>query len=127
MTDREPLLDELRPVSFAIKAHAAELLAPSHGPRIARLAGIAVCREHTDLTNHEISTVHNVNHAQPWLARATVERHRREDPDFDRRCRQLLGDAREVQRQAGYANANLKRSLTSKPATGDGAATATRI
>ena len=53
-----------------------------------------------------------VTHAQPTLARATVERRRGSNPDFDDRYRQLLDHARELQRQAGYADANLKRGLT---------------
>ena len=96
----------------AIKAHSATVLASAQGPNTARHASIAVCREHTDLTSRQISTIHEVNHAQPALASVTVELHRREDADFDRRYRQLLDHAHELQRQAGYAHANLKRGFT---------------
>ena len=68
-----------------------------------------VCREHTDLTCRQIAAIHNINHAQSTIVRATVERRRRKNPDFDD---QLLDDARELQRQAGYAHANLRRGLT---------------
>lgn len=109
-----PHHERMRELAIAIKTDAAKLLASSHGLNMARHASIAVCREHTDLTSREIGTIHNVNHPQPWIANATVERHRRKDPDFDRRYRQLLTRARELQRQAGYANANLKRGLTTR-------------
>ncbi len=104
--------ERMRDLARAINAHAAELLAHTHGPNIARHASIAICREYTDLTSRQIATIHNINHAQPTVARATVERRRRKTPDFDDRYRQLLDHARELQRQAGYANANLKRGLT---------------
>jgi hypothetical protein len=107
-----PHHERMHDLAIAINAHSAKLLASSHGPNMARHASIAVCREHTDLTSHEIGTIHIVNHAQPTLARANVERHRREDPDFDRRYRQLLDHAHELQRRAGYARARLKRGLT---------------
>jgi TniQ len=119
--------ERMHDVAMAIKAHSATLLAPAQGPKMARHASIAVCREHTDLTSRQIATIHNVNHAQPTLARATIDRRRRDDPAFDSRYRQLLDHAREFQRQAGYTNANLKRGLTSKPATTDRAATGTGI
>ena len=104
--------ERMRDLARAINAHAAKLLASGHGQNIARHASIAVCREHTDLTSREIAAIHNVNHAQPTLARATVERRRGRNPDFDDRHRQLLDHAHELQRQAGYADANLKRGLT---------------
>ena len=53
--------------------------------------------------------------AQPSFARATVARYRRDDPDFNARYGRLLTTARQLQRQAGYANANLKRGLTTTP------------
>ncbi|HZU76379.1 MAG TPA: hypothetical protein VFA70_06415 [Dehalococcoidia bacterium] len=106
--------ERVRELAIAIKTDAAKLLASSHGSNIARHASIAVCREHTDLTSRQIGTIHDVNHPQPWIACATVERHRRKDPDFDRRYRELLTRARELQRQAGYTNANLKRGLTTR-------------
>jgi hypothetical protein len=104
--------EQMRDLARAIHARAAKLLASRHGPNLARHASIAICREHTDLTSREIAAIHNVNHAQPTLARATVERRRGRNPDFDDRYRQLLDHARELQRQAGYADANLKRGLT---------------
>jgi hypothetical protein len=102
----------MRDLAIAITAYAVEMLAPAHGSKIARLAGIAVCREHTDLTNHEISTIHDVDHAQPWLARATAERCGHEDADFARGYRLLIDHAQALQRQGGYANANLERGMT---------------
>ncbi|MGO9898257.1 MAG: TniQ family protein [Solirubrobacteraceae bacterium] len=116
-----PHQERMHHLATAIKTNSAKLLTPAHGPNIARHASIVVCREHTDLTNHEISTIHNVNHAQPTLARATVERHRRKDPDFERRYRELLDHAHELQRQAGYTHANLKRGPTRWRPTPDAA------
>ena len=104
--------ERMRDLARAINAHAAKLLASGHGPSIARHASIAICREHTDLTSREIALIHNVNHAQPTFAHATVERRRCENPDFDDQYRQLLDHAHELKRQAGYASANLKRGLT---------------
>jgi hypothetical protein len=96
-------------MSRAIQGHAAKLLTSGHGPNMARRASIAACREHTDLTSREIALIHNVNHAQPTFAHATVERRRCKNLDFDDRYRQLLDHAPELQHQAGY---NLKRGLT---------------
>ena len=104
--------ERMRDLARAIQGYAAKLLTSAHGPNMARHASIAVCREHTDLTSREIALIHNVNHAQPTFAHATVERRRRKNPDFDDRYRQLLDHAHELQRQAGYASANLKRGLT---------------
>ncbi|MGB0093282.1 MAG: hypothetical protein WBP81_12240 [Solirubrobacteraceae bacterium] len=126
-TPTAPHHERMHDLARAIKAHSATLLASAQGPNMARHASIAVCREHPDLTSRQIATIHNVNHAQPTLARATIDRRRRNDPDFHRRYRQPLNHAQELQRQAGYTNANLKRGLTSKPATTDGAATGTGI
>ena len=108
-------------LAIAIKAHSATLLAPSHGPNTVRHASIAVCREHTDLTSREIATIHNVNHVNPNLACATVERYRGKDPDLDRRYRQLLDHANDLRRRAGYAHANLKRGLTRRRPTSSSA------
>jgi hypothetical protein len=105
-----PHHERMRDLAIAITAYAVEMLAPAHGSKIARLAGIAVCREHTDLTNHEISTIRDVDHAQPWLARATAERRGHEDADFARGYRLLIDHAQALQRQGGYANANLERA-----------------
>lgn len=104
--------EHMRDLARAISTHAVKLLAPTHGPNIARYASIAICREHTDLTCLQIATIHNVNHAQPTFAHAAVERRRRSDPDLDRRYRQLLDHAQQLRRQAGYANANLRRGMT---------------
>jgi hypothetical protein len=99
-------------LAMTIKAQSTKVLGGSHGPNMARRASIAVCRQTTDLTSRQIAAIHDVNHAQPTLAHATVERHRRADPDLDRRYLQLLDHAHQHQRQAGYANANLKRAPT---------------
>ena len=104
--------ERMRDLARLINAHAAKLLTSGHGPNIARHASIAICREHTDLTSREIAAIHNVNHAQPTLARATIDRRRGRNADFDDPYRQLLDHARELRRQAGYADANLKRGLT---------------
>ena len=104
--------ERMRDLARAIQGYAATLLTSGHGPNMARHASIAACREHTDLTSREIALIHNVNHAQPTFAHATVERRRCKSPDFDERYRQLLDHAHELQRQAGFASANLKRGLT---------------
>lgn len=52
--------------------------------------------------------------AQPSFSHATVAGHRSADPEFDHRYRELARDAHQLQRQAGYGNANLKRGLTRK-------------
>jgi hypothetical protein len=122
-----PHHERMHDLAGAIKAHSATLLASAQGPNMARHASITVCRDHTDLTSRQIATIHNVNHAQPTLAHATIDRCRRNDPDFDCRYRQLLDHAQELQRQAGYTNANLKRGLTSEPGPADRAATGTGI
>ena len=112
MPPTAPHRERMHDLAIAIKAHSARLLASAHGPNMARHASIAVCREQTDLTSREISTIHNVNQAQPTLARVTVERHRHNDPAFDHEYRELLDHAHELQRQAGHAHANLTRGLT---------------
>ena len=116
-----PHRERMHDLAIAINAHSATLLAPSHGPNTARHASIVVCREHTDLTSREIATIHNVNHVNPNLARATVERYRGKDPDLDRRYRQLLDHANDLQRRSGYAHANLKRGLTRRRPTSSSA------
>ena len=110
-----PHHERMRDIAIAIKAHSAELLAPSHGQHVARLTSIALCRQHTDLTCYDIAAIHHMTEAQPSFARATVARYRRDDPDFNARYGRLLTTARQLQRQAGYANANLKRGLTTTP------------
>ena len=86
-------------IAIAIKAERAELLSASHGEYVARCTSISLCRDHTDLTCYDIADIHNVNDAQPSFSHATVVRHRRADPDFEHRYRQLLDHARQLQRQ----------------------------
>jgi hypothetical protein len=104
----------MRDVAVQIQARAVELLAPSHGIHIARRASIAVCRQQTDLTCPTIAAMHDIPDAQPAYCRATVARYRNNDPDFDQRYQQLLHEAEHARRNAGFANANLTRALTSK-------------
>jgi hypothetical protein len=103
----------MRAIAIAIKGHCAELLNSSHWEYAARCTSISLCRHHTDLTCCEIADIHNVKDAQPSFSHATVVRHCRTEPDFAQRYRRLVDQARQLQRQAGYANANLKRGLTS--------------
>ena len=98
----------MRDVAEQIQARAIELLAASHGTHIARRASIAACRQHTDLTCPTIAAIHDIADAQPAFSRATVARYRHDDPDFDRRYRQLLDHAEQARRTAGFANANLR-------------------
>ncbi len=107
-----PHHQRMHDLAIAIKADSAARLASSHGPKVAQLTSITLCREHTDLTCCDIAAIHHVKDAQPSFARATVVARRRHDPDFNTRYRQLLATARDLQRQAGYANANLRRGLT---------------
>ena len=104
----------MRAVAIAIKGECADLLNPSHGEYVGRCTSISLCRDHTDLTCYEIAEIHDVKDAQPAFSAATVARHRHADRDFDQRHRQLLRRSRQLQRQAGYANAHLKRSLTTQ-------------
>ena len=99
-------------IATAIKARAAELLTPSHGANLARGASIVVCRDHTDLTWEAIAVIHDLAVAHPAHSRAAVARHRSTDPDFNHRYLQLRDYAKELQYEAGYANANLTRGLT---------------
>jgi hypothetical protein len=122
-----PQHERMRNVAVAIKAHAGELLAGFHGEDGARWASVALCRQHTDLTCYEIAAIHDVADAQPSYSKDVVTRYRREDPDYDRRYQKLVALATELQRGAGYANANLRRGLTTNavaayaeaPATGN--------
>lgn len=82
-----------------------------------RRTSILACRAHTDLTWDDIADIHYVPAAQAAFSRATVTHHRRTDPDFNHRYQQLLDHAQELQRAAGFANANLTRGLTSKQTT----------
>jgi hypothetical protein len=109
-----PHRKRMREVAEAINARAAELLTTPHGADIARRASITICRQHTDLTCDAIAAIHHVNAAQTTYSRSAVERHRRDDPDFERRYRQLLRYAEQARRNAGFNNAHLKRALTSQ-------------
>ena len=108
-----PHQQRMRYVAEEIHARATELLTASHGAHIAGRASITVCRQHTDLTCTTIAAMHHIADAQPACCRATIARHRRDDPDFDRRYRQLLDNAEQARRTAGFANARLRRALTS--------------
>ena len=101
-------------IAETIRAHAAELLASPHGAVLARRTSILVCRAHTDLTWEDIAAIHKVRTAQPSFSRATVTHHRRADRDFDHRYQRLLDYAQELQRDAGFTNANLTCGLTSR-------------
>jgi hypothetical protein len=108
-----PHQQRMRHVAKQIQARASELLAASHGAHIARRASIAACRQHTDLTCTAIAAIHHVTDAQPAFSHATVARYRADDPEFDRRYQHLLDYAEQVRCAAGFANAKLKRALTS--------------
>ena len=107
----------MRALAVAIKAQARELLATSHGPCVAERTSIALCRQHTDLTCPTIAAIHGVTDAQPAWSAHTVARLRREDPDYTQRHQKLLAVCKALQRQAGFANANLRRGLTSPRGT----------
>ena len=99
---------------------------PSHGDRHRATAPASRSAEITPTSPaHEIADIHDVKDARTAFAHATVARHRRTDPDFEHRYRQLLREARRVRRQAGYENANLRRGLTSQPAATDSTQTLT--
>jgi hypothetical protein len=97
----------------SIKDRAEELLASTHGIDTARRASIACCHQMTDLTRDAIAAVHAIERVEPSDKQAIVSRHRQLDPDFDQRYWRLLDQARELQSKAGYANAHLRRGLTS--------------
>ncbi|HEV3071969.1 MAG TPA: hypothetical protein VGY76_11155 [Solirubrobacteraceae bacterium] len=105
----------MRNIAMSIKTHAAKLFAPPHKADMALRTSMLACRTHTDLTWHDIATLHGLPVAQPAFSRATVTYHRRTNPDFDHRYQRLFDHAQELQRAAGFANANLKRGLTSPP------------
>jgi hypothetical protein len=105
----------MRNLTMTIKTQVGELLATPRAENAARCASITLCRQHTDLTCPTIAAIHNVADAEPSYSKAVVARGRREDPDFDHRYRQLLDRTRTLQRRAGYANAHLKRGLTTHP------------
>ncbi len=98
----------MRAVAEAIRATATELFGTEDD--IGLRAGALACREHTDLTWAEIAALHGTR-AHPTFFQTTVAARRRDDPDFDRRCRQLVDRAEALRRSAGFANANLHRGL----------------
>lgn len=105
----------MRRVAEQIHARATELLASSHGPHLACRASIAACRQHTDLTCHAIAAVYGIVDAQPAYCRATVDRYRRDEADFDQRYRQLLQHAEQARAAASFANADLTRRSPPSP------------
>ncbi len=113
-----PHQQRMRKVAGQIQTRAAELLAASHGAHIARRASIAACRQHTDLTCPTIAAIHHIADAQPAFSHATIARRRADDPEFDRRYQQLLDYAEQTRRTAGFANANLRRAITSRISAG---------
>ena len=115
-----PHHQRMRDIALEIKTRSAELLAPGHGSDAARRTSIALCRQHSDLSCPDIANIHRVKDAQPTYSQTVVDRHRRENPDFDRRYQQLLSRAQALQRRAGYTNANLKRGLISTGRTPQG-------
>lgn len=112
-----PHSERMLRIAETIRAHAAELFALHHGADLARRTSILACRAHTDLTWNNIADIHGVPAAQATFSRTTITHHCRNDPDFNHRYRRLLDYARELQREAGFANANLTRGLTSKRTT----------
>jgi hypothetical protein len=106
-----PHHQRMHDLASAIKSHASELLASSHGIDAARRASIACCQQMTDLTRGAIAAVHGIERVEPFDKQAIVSRHRQLDHDFDQRYRQLLDQARELQREAGYSDASLHRGL----------------
>lgn len=104
----------MRDIAIAIRRDCEGLLSSSHGIYAARCTSISLCRNHTDLTCYEIADIHAVKEAQTAHSHATVARYRRTDRDYAARYQQLADQARELQRQAGYAKANLKRGLTTQ-------------
>jgi hypothetical protein len=108
-----PHRERMESVAAAIKTRAEELFSASHGANAARRASIVTCGQHTDLTTSAIAAIHGVEKAQTTFSDTIVVRRRLADPDFDGPYRQLLTHARELQRQAGFANAHLTVGLAS--------------
>jgi hypothetical protein len=106
-----PHRERMESVAAAIKTRAEELFAASHGANAARRTSIVAGDQHTDLTRNAIAAIHGVKKEQTAFSEAIVTRRRRADPDFDHRYRQLLEHARQLQRQAGFANARLSVGL----------------
>jgi hypothetical protein len=98
----------MRAVAEAIGGAATELFGTEDD--IGMRAGALACREHTDLTWAEIAALFETR-AHPTLFQSTVATRRRDDPDFDRRFRQLVDHAGALRRSAGFADANLQRGL----------------
>ncbi|MGO9793942.1 MAG: hypothetical protein ACLP8S_31820, partial [Solirubrobacteraceae bacterium] len=109
-----PHRERMHSLAAAIRAHTAELFPPPHARNLAARTSMAVCHTHTDLTWDEIAGIHDTPVGLPAYSRTTVSCHRRTDPDFEHRYQQLLDQADELQREAGFANARLDRGLTSK-------------
>ena len=65
----------------------------------------------TDLTRYAVAAVHGIERVEPSEKQAIVSRHRQLDYDFDQRYRRLLDQARELQREAGYGYASLRRGF----------------
>lgn len=115
----------MRAVATAIKTRAVELFTPPHTADQALRISMVACREHTDLTWDDIAHIHNVPAHATW-SQATVSNHCRDDPDFDQRYQRLRENAHELRREAGFANAHLKRGLALNRPTAGTAAVAIR-
>jgi hypothetical protein len=110
-----PHRQRMRHVAEQIQTRATELLAASHGMHIARRASIAACRQHTDLTYPTIAAIHEITDAQPAFSRATVARYQREDPDFDRRYRELLDHAEQPPPDKSHAHPRPRMRRSCRP------------
>lgn len=104
----------MRDIAASLKTHAAELFTPPHPADLALRTSMLACRAHTDLTWHDIATIHGLPVAQPAFSRATVTHHRHTNPDFNDRYQRLFDYAEELQQTAGFANANLTRGLRNR-------------
>jgi TniQ len=105
-----PHSERMRAVATATKTRAVELFTPPHTTDQALRISMVACREHTDLTWDDIAHIHNVPAYANW-SQATVSNHCRDDPDFAQRYQRLLENAHELRREAGFANAHLKRGV----------------
>ena len=102
----------MRAVATAIKARAVELVTPPPTADQALRISMVACREHTDLTWDDIAHIRNVPAYATWFKPPSQPLPRR--PDFDQRYQRLLESAHELRREAGFANAHLKRGLARK-------------
>ncbi|MGO9791841.1 MAG: TniQ family protein [Solirubrobacteraceae bacterium] len=109
-----PHRERMHSLAAAIRAHTVELFPPPHARNLAARTSMAVCHTHTDLTWDDIADIHDTPAGLPAYSRTTVSHHRRTDPEFEHRYQQLLDQADELQREAGFANARLERGMTSK-------------